>query len=83
MKNTDGVPAQRNGCEDGTCAPETGFLNSATNDRECGGQVDTSGPLDAKNSHSTVKPIPPAESSTDTNVLVLYKQAAVGQGVKS
>ena len=77
MKNTDDVPTQGNGCKDEKSAPETAFSDSATSERQYGGQVGTSGPLHAKNSHSTVKPIPPAESPRDTNVLALYKREAV------
>jgi len=77
MKNTDDVPTQRNGCEDGRCAPETGFSDIATNDREYGGQVGASGPLYAKNIHSAVKPILPAEPPTDTSASALYKQEGV------
>ncbi len=47
------------------------------NDRWYGDQVGTSGPLYAKNIHSTVKPVLPAESPKDTSVLALYWQEAV------
>jgi len=77
MKNTDDVRGQGNGCEDRRCAPGTGFSDSATNGRWYGDQVGTSGPLYAKNIHSAVKPILPAESPTDTSVLALYRQEAV------
>jgi hypothetical protein len=77
MKDTDDVPTQRNGCEDEKSVPETGFSDPATNDREYGGQVGASEQLYAKNIHSAVKPILPAESPTDTSALALYKQEGV------
>ena len=77
MQNTDDARVLGNGCEDEIHDPEIYFSDPATNDREYGDQVGASGPLYAKNIHSAVKPIPPAESPTDTSALALYKQEGV------